>query len=92
MRRGITGIVRPAGTAAITAARKTTGIRAALRVIPGISRQKEPGLKPRARAGLAKRTARRAGTAAVSRSEGGPGRGYYLNGVFYPYTDDEKDQ
>ena len=29
---------------------------------------------------------------AVSRSEGGPGRGYYLNGVFYPYTDDEKDQ
>lgn len=25
----------------------------------------------------------------VKRSEGGPGRGYYLNGVFYPYTDDE---
>ena len=25
------------------------------------------------------------------RSEGGPGRGYYLNGKFYPYTDDEKD-
>lgn len=27
----------------------------------------------------------------VKRSEGGPGRGYYLNGKFYPYTDDEKD-
>lgn len=26
----------------------------------------------------------------VSRSQGGPGRGYYLNGVFYPYTDDDK--
>lgn len=25
----------------------------------------------------------------VKRSEGGPGRGYYLNGVFYPYTEDE---
>ncbi len=28
----------------------------------------------------------------VKRSEGGPGRGYYLNGVFYPYTDEELDQ
>ena len=28
----------------------------------------------------------------VKRSEGGPGRGYYLNGVFYPYTDDELRQ
>ena len=27
----------------------------------------------------------------VKRSEGGPGCGYYLNGKFYPYTDDEKD-
>lgn len=27
----------------------------------------------------------------VKRSEGGPGRGYYLNGKFYPYTDDEKN-
>ena len=27
----------------------------------------------------------------VKKSEGGPGRGYYLNGKFYPYTDDEKD-
>ena len=27
----------------------------------------------------------------VKRSEGRPGRGYYLNGKFYPYTDDEKD-
>lgn len=26
----------------------------------------------------------------VSRSEGGPGKGYYLNGEFHPYTDDEK--
>lgn len=26
----------------------------------------------------------------VSRSEGGPGRGYYLNGEFHPYTDDDK--
>ena len=26
----------------------------------------------------------------VKKSEGGPGRGYYLNGKFYPYTDDEK--
>lgn len=25
----------------------------------------------------------------VKRSEGGPGRGYYLNGKFYPYSDDE---
>ena len=25
----------------------------------------------------------------VSRSEGGPGRGYYLNGKFYPYTDED---
>lgn len=25
----------------------------------------------------------------VSRSEGGPGRGYYLNGVFHPYTEDD---
>lgn len=25
----------------------------------------------------------------VSRSEGGPGRGYYLNGVFYPYTEED---
>lgn len=25
----------------------------------------------------------------VNRSEGGPGRGYYLNGVFYPYTDED---
>ena len=28
----------------------------------------------------------------VRRSEGGPGRGYYLNGKFYPYTDDEKSE
>lgn len=28
----------------------------------------------------------------VKRSEGGPGRGYYLNGKFYPYTDDEKSE
>ena len=28
----------------------------------------------------------------VKRSEGGPGRGYYLNGQFYPYTDDEKKE
>ena len=28
----------------------------------------------------------------VKRSEGGPGRGYYLNGKFYPYTDDEKNE
>ncbi len=28
----------------------------------------------------------------VKRSEGGPGRGYYLNGVFHPYTDDELDE
>ena len=26
----------------------------------------------------------------VSKSEGGPGKGYYLNGEFHPYTDDEK--
>ena len=26
----------------------------------------------------------------VSRSEGGPGRGYYLNGEFHPYTEDDK--
>lgn len=26
----------------------------------------------------------------VSKSEGGPGNGYYLNGEFHPYTDDEK--
>ena len=26
------------------------------------------------------------------RSEGGPGRGYYLNGKFYSYTDDEKSE
>lgn len=25
----------------------------------------------------------------VSRSEGGPGRGYYLNGVFHPYTEED---
>ena len=52
-----------AGTREIIGAKEIPGIRAALRVIPGISRQKELGLKPRARAGLAKRTARRAGTA-----------------------------
>ncbi len=28
----------------------------------------------------------------VKRSEGGPGRGYYLNGVFHPYTDEELDE
>ena len=28
----------------------------------------------------------------VKKSEGGPGRGYYLNGKFYPYTDDEKSE
>ena len=28
----------------------------------------------------------------VKRSEGGPGRGYYLNGKFYSYTDDEKSE
>lgn len=28
----------------------------------------------------------------VKKSEGGPGRGYYLNGKFYPYTDDEKNE
>lgn len=28
----------------------------------------------------------------VKRSEGGPGRGYYLNGVFHPYTEDELDE
>lgn len=29
---------------------------------------------------------------AVKRSEGGPGRGYYLNGVFHPYTEDELNE
>lgn len=28
----------------------------------------------------------------VKKSEGGPGRGYYLNGKFYSYTDDEKSE
>lgn len=28
----------------------------------------------------------------VKKSEGGPGRGYYLNGKFYPYTDDDKNE
>lgn len=28
----------------------------------------------------------------VKRSEGGPGRGYYLNGEFHPYTEDELNQ
>lgn len=25
----------------------------------------------------------------IKRSEGGPGRGYYLNGVFHPYSEEE---
>ena len=28
----------------------------------------------------------------VKRSEGGPGKGYYLNGVFHPYTEDELNE
>lgn len=28
----------------------------------------------------------------VKRSEGGPGRGYYLNGVFHPYEEDDAEQ
>lgn len=28
----------------------------------------------------------------VKRSEGGPGRGYYLNGVFHPYEEDDTEQ
>lgn len=28
----------------------------------------------------------------VKKTEGGPGRGYYLNGKFYSYTDDEKSE
>lgn len=31
-------------------------------------------------------------TVNVRRSEGGPGRGYYLNGEFHPYTEDELNE
>ena len=61
--REIIGAKEIPGIRKILGTREIPGIRIMRRVIPGISRQKEPGLKPRARAGLAKRTARRAGTA-----------------------------
>ena len=32
---------------------------------------------------------RPAGPKLRDRSEGGPGRGYYLNGVFHPYSEEE---